>query len=379
MIDLVARLICVHQLFIHNFYTFLIRFITPHQREVAKMLWFSAIASHELVPPESIEQVLKTIANNFITERNTSEVIAIGINAVREITSKCPLAMDEDLLGDLVQYKDYKDKAVSTAAKSLIQLFRIKNPKLLNRRDRGKPTDESREAKLLKFGESDVKSYVPGAEVIEVKVEKEKNEENGDGWESEEVEDDDEEEDGEDNESWKDVVHSSDEEKVVESGDATVVEAVDEKVLVDKAVEASSQRIFTQDEFKKIQQEQLRKKISLTSKDSLKRKTMTVDESEDDEAERNGIIPYSNITYVNKKRRHDKEARVATVMEGRKDRGKFGQRFKDERLGKSNKEQRKNKSFMMVRHKINVKGKRSFKDKQIALRNSLIKQKKSNY
>jgi protein SDA1 len=66
-------------------------------------------------------------------------------------------------------------------------------------------------------------------------------------------------------------------------------------------------------------------------------------------------------------------------MEGRKDRGKFGQRFKDERLGKSNKEQRKNKSFMMVRHKINVKGKRSFKDKQIALRNSLIKQKKSNY
>lgn len=80
--------------------------------------------------------MLKTIANNFITERNTSEVIAIGINAIREICSRCPLAMDEDLLGDLVQYKDYKDKAVSTAAKSLIQLFRVKNPKLLSRRDR---------------------------------------------------------------------------------------------------------------------------------------------------------------------------------------------------------------------------------------------------
>ena len=32
----------------------------------------------------------------------------------------------------------------------------------------------------------------------------------------------------------------------------------------------------------------------------------------------------------------------------------------------------------MVRHKINKKFKRSFKDKQIALRNSLLKQRKMN-
>jgi protein SDA1 len=155
MLELIARLIGIHQLYLLNYYAFLIRFINPHQREVAKMLWFAAIASHELVPPEvsffffyesilnifnlkNIEQMLKTIANNFITERNTSEVIAIGINAIREICARCPLAMSEDLLGDLVQYKDYKDKAVTTSAKSLIQLFRVKNPKLLNRRDRVK-------------------------------------------------------------------------------------------------------------------------------------------------------------------------------------------------------------------------------------------------
>jgi protein SDA1 len=87
---------------------------------------------------KNIEQMLKTIANNFITESNTSEVIAIGINAIREICASCPLAMSEDLLGDLVQYEDYKDKAVTTSSKSLIQLFRVKNPKLLNRRDRVK-------------------------------------------------------------------------------------------------------------------------------------------------------------------------------------------------------------------------------------------------
>ena len=37
----------------------------------------------------------------------------------------------------------------------------------------------------------------------------------------------------------------------------------------------------------------------------------------------NGLLPFSNITYVNKKRKHDKESRVATILEGRKDRGKF--------------------------------------------------------
>jgi protein SDA1 len=80
--------------------------------------------------------MIMTIVNNFITERNTSEVIGVGLNSVREICAKCPLAMNEDLLSDLVQYKTYKDKAVSTAAKSLIQLFRDKYPQLLHRRDR---------------------------------------------------------------------------------------------------------------------------------------------------------------------------------------------------------------------------------------------------
>ncbi len=64
--------------------------------------------------------------------------------------------------------------------------------------------------------------------------------------------------------------------------------------------------------------------------------------------QRNGLLPFSNITYVNKKRKHDKESRVATILEGRKDRGKFGQRFKESNLGKSIKEKKKTKSFMMV-------------------------------
>ena len=35
------------------------------------------------------------------------------LNAVREICSRCPLSMNEDLLGDLVQYKHHRDKSKS--------------------------------------------------------------------------------------------------------------------------------------------------------------------------------------------------------------------------------------------------------------------------
>jgi len=46
--------------------------------EVTKLLQFIAQASHELVPPDVLEPVLKTLANNFMTERNSADVIAIG-------------------------------------------------------------------------------------------------------------------------------------------------------------------------------------------------------------------------------------------------------------------------------------------------------------
>ena len=50
-------------------------------------------AAHELVPPDAIEPVLRAIVNNFVTERNSSEVMAIGLNAVRELCKRCPLVI----------------------------------------------------------------------------------------------------------------------------------------------------------------------------------------------------------------------------------------------------------------------------------------------
>ena len=42
------------------------------------MLLFAAQASHELLPPDVMEPVIKAIVNNFVSERNSSEVIAVG-------------------------------------------------------------------------------------------------------------------------------------------------------------------------------------------------------------------------------------------------------------------------------------------------------------
>ncbi|PSN30739.1 Protein SDA1 [Blattella germanica] len=138
ILDVISRLIGLHQLFVLNYYPYIQRFMQPHQREVTKILQFAAQASHELVPPDALEPLMKTLVNNFVTERNSSDVIAIGLNAVREICHRCPLVMNEDLLGDLVQYN------------------------LL----RGRPTEATIELKTKKYGEVDARDYIPGAEIL---------------------------------------------------------------------------------------------------------------------------------------------------------------------------------------------------------------------
>jgi protein SDA1 len=77
-----------------------------------------------MIPHDDIAPVVSAIANHFITERNNSEVIAIGLNAMRELCKRCPFALDEMLLRDLAEYKTYKDKAVMMAARSLISYYR---------------------------------------------------------------------------------------------------------------------------------------------------------------------------------------------------------------------------------------------------------------
>ncbi|XP_007558948.1 protein SDA1 homolog isoform X2 [Poecilia formosa] len=365
MMELISRLVGIHELFLFNFYPFIQRFLQPHQREVTKILLCAAQASHQLVPPEVIEPMIMTIANNFVTDRNSGEVMTVGINAIREVAGRCPLAINEDLLQDLAQYKTHKDKNVMMSARGLIQLFRNLNPQLLHKKDRGRPTEASTEAKIKDYGELEAKDYIPGAEVLE--VEEENKEEEEDGWESASISDDDE--DGE----WVDVHHSSDEDAGEVAEKLQSIPAEERKV---KAAAVSGSWLLTQDDFKKIRLAQMAKEVNAAPGKGQKRK-MADSDNEEDKGE---LLTLRHIEKLHKKPKSDKETRLATAMAGRTDRKEFmKKRTKlNPHASTSNKEKRRKKNFMMMRHSQNVrtKGKRSFREKQLALQAALLKKKK---
>lgn len=66
------------------------------------------------------------------------------------------------------------------------------------------------------------------------------------------------------------------------------------------------------------------------------------------------------------------------MMKGREGREKFGSRKTklNEHASTSNKQKLKNKSFMMMKHKLKRKAKKSFVDKQKDLKKSMIRSKK---
>ncbi|XP_068631801.1 protein SDA1 homolog [Battus philenor] len=413
-LDVISRLIGLHNLFLFNYYPFVSRLIMPHQREVTRILQFAAQASHELVPPEVIEPVMKAIANNFITERNSTDVMAVGLNAIREICARCPLAVGEDLLRDLVQYKTYKEKSVMMAARSLIQLYRQSMPNLLHKKDRGRPTESLSELKSKQYGELDIKDYIPGSEVLlekkdiksvesKSKKAKKKAEDSDDEWidvasSDSEINISDSEEDNSDSEEdeTKNVSTNSEDSKEEKEADNDInndqncgktnkddEESSKRKILkanrkiskenmeekIETARNIAMDTIFTDEDFKRIEAAQIKKCIS-----GVKRNKNAIEEPE----ESTELVQLSAIENIHKKRKHDKNARLESVHKGREERDKYG--YKDRRknvnCSKTNREKRKTKAYQMVKHKAKGKVKKSFKEKQIAFRNYLIKQRK---
>ncbi|XP_070500478.1 protein SDA1 homolog [Chironomus tepperi] len=368
-LDVISRLIGIHDLFIFSFYPYVTRFLQPHQRQVTRILQFAAQASHELIPPEIIEPINKTIANNFVTERNSSDVMAIGLNAIREVCQRCPLSMNEDLLRDLVMYKNYKDKSVIMAARSLITLYREQMPDLLHKKDRGRPTEASVEIKSKKYGEVKASDLIAGAEVLVKETKKaNKNDESDDDDSEDGSESDDS--DGSDDGSWVDVSHSENEAVGSDIDDDGSEEETNDADDKEAAKELALTKIFTDADFKKIEGELLKRKVTNSSR---KRKAEPAQPQEKSE-----VVRLKDIEMIYKKRRTDKEARMESIKKGREGREKFG--YKDGRqnihCSKTNREKEKNKNFQMVRNKARGKIKKSFRDKQMALRKHLIQQKK---
>ena len=169
VLQLVSRLVGLHKLTVMSLYSYFLKYLTPRQPSVTSFLASLAQATHNLVPPDVLEPLVQKIANEFISESAAAEVASAGLNAVREICVRQPLAMNDTLLQDLVMYRKSKDKGVMMAAKGLLSLYREVGADMLKRRDRGKEAAmglRSGQRKEQRFGEEAV-GEIEGLELLE--------------------------------------------------------------------------------------------------------------------------------------------------------------------------------------------------------------------
>ena len=138
IMSLFGRVCGSHKLTVLSFYSYIIKYLTHHQLQITAILVCLAQSVHDLTPPDELTPVIKKIASEFVHSGVAAEVIAAGLNAIREICRRQPWCMERELLEDLVDYKMSKDKGVMVASRGLLQLFREVNPGMLKRRERGK-------------------------------------------------------------------------------------------------------------------------------------------------------------------------------------------------------------------------------------------------
>ena len=125
-----------HQLCVLGFYTYIVKYLAHRQLRVPSILAALAQSVHDLTPPDVITPVIRKLAQEFVHPGVGSEVVAAGLNAIREICRRQPWSMEEDLLGDLVAYRKSRDKIVTAAARGLLHLYREVNPGMLKRSER---------------------------------------------------------------------------------------------------------------------------------------------------------------------------------------------------------------------------------------------------
>jgi len=232
MMQLVARLIGRHQLIMLNYYPTLQRYLQPKQKQVTVFLACLAQACHEEVPPSELTGLIQHLMTHFIAESIAAEVVAVGLNCIREICIRQPAALTAEQLNDLSQFRKFKDKGVVAATRALINWYRETNAEMLHKSLRGKEAQLALargEIDAPVFGKKKTHDTVPGLELLQmVKAAKKAKEDDADTSSEEaslESEDEQESEDGaeesgeESIEIDEDLLNNVDEDTDAESGD----------------------------------------------------------------------------------------------------------------------------------------------------------------
>lgn len=388
VLQLVTRLVGLHKLTIISLYSWFIKFLTPRQESVTSYLASLAQGTHSLVPPDAVEPLIQKIANEFVSEAAAAEVAAAGLNAIREICVRQPLAMSDTLLQDLVQYRKSKDKGTMMAAKGLLSLYREVGADLLQKKDRGKDASmglRSGEIKTKRFGEEEV-GGIEGIELLARYKEEQRKlkraakglpedgadkdeDEDEEGYKSEDWEVD--SDDSDDSGGWINVDHSDDEDEPAPkkrrtAEDGSEDEEDDEEDDADeleRIQKLATTTILTPADLAKLQElrmeASLNKTLGKTSKRSKEAEKALARHADDG-------LTAEQIEAPARLRKTTKEERVALAQEGKPGREEHKstqaiRRSKKEAEGKSstNKEKARQKNFMMTLNKAKYKNKRS--------------------
>lgn len=402
VLQLVSRLIGLHKLTLVHFYSYFLKYLTPRQPSVTSFLASLAQATHNLVPPDELEPLIQKIANEFVNEASAGEVAAAGLNAIREICVRQPLAMNETLLQDLVLYKKSKNKGVMMAAKGLLSLYRDVGADMLKRRDRGKEASmalSAGEKKEIRFGEEAV-GEIEGLELLAKWKEEERRkrrieqglpsdgeddedleEDEAAGWENWDIEDD----DSDDSEGWINVESDAEIELSDSDDDAPpskkAKQATDETEKKAEETDADKEwnklatsRILTPADLAKLAELRSQAAVDslLNSRSKRAQKVQEAINRHIDEpltaAEIEGLASLS-------KGKLTKEEKIAHARESKTDRDEFKsktarkkERKEQDRKSTTNKEKARKKNFLMTLGKARSKNKRSLVETRAVLK-----------
>ncbi|GMM34340.1 Sda1 protein [Saccharomycopsis crataegensis] len=424
--NLISRIVGVNKLQLLGLYSYFLKYLTPKQQDVTKILAACAQSSHDLVPPDAINMVVRKIADEFVSDGVSTEVCSAGMNSIREILTRAPLAIDQALLQDLTAYSKSKAKAVNIAAKSLISLYREVAPEMLMRKDRGKEASiklqGSKKGKSLQFGVESSVQGIPGIELLDkwreeqglavddeneeaaweeqqkdlsdaddidgdwVTVESDKEYEISDGDDDKEDEDEKMADADVNDDSDSDLDLSDDDESknfAKTKKNKTISRKAKKKRREIQEAEEKKYNGDAEESFKKLAANRILTPADFAKLEELKmeagvEKLMGIKSSirNEEEVDADGLVGPV-------KRKQTKEERIESIREGREGREKFGSR-----RGKiatphstTNREKARKKNFIMMIHKRQVQGKarRSLRDKQKVLQAHIEKQKKKGY
>ncbi|KAH9857763.1 SDA1-domain-containing protein [Lenzites betulinus] len=429
LMQLLSRVMGGHKLCVLGFYTYIMKYLVYHQLRIPAILVALAQSVHDFTPPDALTPVVRKLAQEFVHPGVGSEVIAAGINAIREVCRRQPWSMEEDLLGDLIEYRKSRDKAVTAAARGLLQLFREVNPGMLKRRERGKEAAMGivKGSQPLPFGHSAQAAVdIEGLLLLEDHLKKlreedgvvsgEEEEDDAAAWEGWDVESD---SDAESSDGWVSVDSDSDNDVEIsdsededgnlkrkkkgkskrmaaeEDADKDEDMEADKEETAEEAVQRISSlatsKILTPADFALINDLRVKAATEAVERgggSGTKRKLAMLESqrkilANGDTSLAETFVSEEDILGPRKKTKADYAERVASIEKGREGREKYGslkgKKNKAMPSSSTNREKARNKPIMMIIASGAVKGKKkaSLRQKQRKLRAHIDKAKKA--